>query len=253
VEIDGDLKNVLAVLVAMSPAAGVSPYVNSSGPSPLERASQSSHSCSSFRADSLHPRLSVLQYLDFSNYASRPWEKLLESLRDLAETQGEFTLHCLPGRTGGFASRCARPPQHESCRAAGGDPELSPDESPAAVHLLDALRHTSEDVKFGPAFILVMLRETHHDVRALPVLLEALHGGHKDLKLADSASVTSALEALGEAALSELRDALLDPDERVRLRAIRLIARHPNEPDAIRLAELLKVGARWSASALSRR
>jgi HEAT repeat protein len=181
VEIDADLRDAFAVVVVMSATANVSPYVNYEWAFAIGAGVPIVPLLLKIPANCLHPRLSVLQYLDFSNYASRPWERLLESLQDLAEAQGEFTL---------TAPRDAPPVVRAAARALDG---MNPGERqaaiqslaqmnhPAAVQLLvDALRHPSEDVRFGAAFIL---GETHHDVRALPVLLEALRCGHKDLKL----------------------------------------------------------------------
>jgi len=73
------------------------------------------------------------------------------------------------------------------------------------------------------------------DPRAVPGLMAAL----RDRGIY-SGSITGPLAALGEAALPELREALLDPNERVRIAAIGLIANLRQEMDACRIAELLK-------------
>jgi len=200
-EIDADLRDAYAVVVVMSPTASVSPYVNYEWAFAIGAGVAIVPLLLKIPADGLHPRLSVLQYLDFSNYASRPWEKLVESLRDLAETQGESTL---------TARRDAPPVVRTAAHALdsmnlverrAAVQTLAQMNHPAAVQLLaDALRHPSEDVRFGAAFIL---GETYHDVRALPVLLEALRGGHPDLKL-------WMIIRIGEAAVPGLLEALQD-------------------------------------------
>jgi HEAT repeat protein len=211
-EIDGDLKGAFAVVLVMSAAAKASPYVNYEWAFAIGAGVPVLPLLLKLPADSLHPRLGVLQCLDFGNYQSRPWERLLESLRDFAEAQGEFTL---------VVPRDAPPVVRSAARALDS---MNSDERrraiqslakmnhPAAIQLLaDALRHPSEDVRFGAAFTL---GETYHDVRALPVLLEALRGDNGDLKpwmiiRIGEQAVPGLLEALEDKNFPR-RDALLD-------------------------------------------
>src|SRR6266516_4660765 len=81
--IDEAIKNAFALIVIMSPEAKASEYVTYEWAfawgagikvipvlcKPIE----------------LHPRLETLQYLDFSNYSFRPWDKLIKLVKYEAE------------------------------------------------------------------------------------------------------------------------------------------------------------------------
>lgn len=79
-EIDQTIKASAAVLVVMSPAAKESEYVTYEwafawgvGVTVIPLMLQPTP---------LHPRLETLQFLDFTNRAARPWEKLMHALSD---------------------------------------------------------------------------------------------------------------------------------------------------------------------------
>jgi HEAT repeat protein len=200
-EIDSDLKDAFAAVVVMSPSAKVSPYVNYEWAFALGAGVPVVALLLKLPANGLHPRLSVLQYLDFSNYSSRPWKELLECLRDLAETQGEFTITAPRDAPPVLRAAARSLDSMNSVERRAAIQSLAQMNHPAAVELLaDALRHPSEDVRFGAAFIL---GETHHDARALPVLLEALRCGNEDLKL-------WMIIRIGEPAVPPLLEALRD-------------------------------------------
>lgn len=80
-EIDQGIKDSIAVIVVMTPDARKSEYVT------YEWAFAWGKEKKIFpimlKQTQLHPRLESLQYLDFTNRASRPWDKLIESLKDL--------------------------------------------------------------------------------------------------------------------------------------------------------------------------
>ncbi len=77
-EIDDTIRHAKAILAVMSPEARASEYVT------YEWAF--AWGCSKkiipimLRETSLHPRLATLQYLDFSNRLSRPWDRLYKAL-----------------------------------------------------------------------------------------------------------------------------------------------------------------------------
>lgn len=79
VEIDDGIRDCCALIVIMSPNARKSEYVTyewafawGGGVSVLPII---------IKSTPLHPRLETLQYLDFTNRLSRPWDKLLEVLK----------------------------------------------------------------------------------------------------------------------------------------------------------------------------
>ncbi|MFT3911466.1 MAG: toll/interleukin-1 receptor domain-containing protein [Ferruginibacter sp.] len=81
VEIDEGIINSIAVIVIMSPEAKKSEYVT------YEWAFAWGKEKRIFplmlKQTALHPRLESLQYLDFTNRATRPWDKLIKSIKEL--------------------------------------------------------------------------------------------------------------------------------------------------------------------------
>lgn len=80
-EIDDGISDSLAIIVIMSPEAKQSEYVT------YEWSYAWGKGKNIFpimlKQTSLHPRLESLQYLDFTNRITRPWDKLYESLKKL--------------------------------------------------------------------------------------------------------------------------------------------------------------------------
>lgn len=81
-EIDSGIENALAVIAIMTPEARKSEYVT------YEWAFSWGKGKKIFpimlKQTQLHPRLESLQYLDFTNRTTRPWDDLINSLRELA-------------------------------------------------------------------------------------------------------------------------------------------------------------------------
>jgi CheY-like chemotaxis protein len=78
VSIDQAIKNAFALIVIMSPDAQASEYVTyewsfawGAGVKVIPVM---------YKQTQLHPRLKTLQYLDFTNYPTRPWDKLFKAL-----------------------------------------------------------------------------------------------------------------------------------------------------------------------------
>lgn len=82
-EIDLGIENSVAVIAIMTPEARKSEYVT------YEWAFAWGKGKKVFpimlKQTQLHPRLESLQYLDFTNRSSRPWEKLIESIIELVK------------------------------------------------------------------------------------------------------------------------------------------------------------------------
>ena len=79
VDIDQAIKNAFALIVIMTPEAKASEYVAyewsfvwGAGVKVIPIL---------LKQTTLHPRLATLQYLDFTNRLSRPWQKLIEALK----------------------------------------------------------------------------------------------------------------------------------------------------------------------------
>jgi CheY-like chemotaxis protein len=84
-EIDQAIKNAYALIVIMTPEAKSSEYVTyewsfawGAGVKIIPVI---------LKQTSLHPRLEALQHLDFSNFANRPWNKLINVLKEAEHTE----------------------------------------------------------------------------------------------------------------------------------------------------------------------
>jgi CheY-like chemotaxis protein len=84
VSIDQAIKSAFALIVIMTPNAQASEYVTyewsfawGAGIKVIPVM---------YKQTLLHPRLKTLQYLDFTNYSTRPWNKLFEALRIAASS-----------------------------------------------------------------------------------------------------------------------------------------------------------------------
>jgi len=85
VSIDQAIKGAFALIVIMTPNAQASEYVTyewsfawGAGIKVIPVL---------YKQTQLHPRLKTLQYLDFTNHSTRPWDKLFEALKIAATSQ----------------------------------------------------------------------------------------------------------------------------------------------------------------------
>lgn len=83
-EIDLAIKSSFALIVIMSPEAKASEYVTYEWAFAWGAGVQVLPVL--YRATPLHPRLGVLQHLDFTNISVRPWDKLIEALKYALDT-----------------------------------------------------------------------------------------------------------------------------------------------------------------------
>jgi HEAT repeat protein len=194
--------------------------------------------------DKLHPQLEMLQYLDFTDRARPPWDRLM---RRLWELQGESQPHTV------VVARDA-PPAVKTAVAALDSPNADERRSalkslaqmnhPAAyAALVGAVQHTLRDVRVDAAFLLAKQTD-YKDPAAVPGLLDALHDENPQLRtlackalgdIGDAAAVpdllkiltqegdnnirwqaVGALGKIGGAAVPGLLDALHDDDWKVR-------------------------------------
>lgn len=80
-EIDEGINNSIATIVIMTPEARKSEYVTYEWA--FAWGKQKKIFPLMLKQTQLHPRLESLQYLDFTNRVARPWDKLIESLKEL--------------------------------------------------------------------------------------------------------------------------------------------------------------------------
>jgi HEAT repeat protein len=179
-EIDDGIKNALAVVVIMSPSARISPYVNFEWAFGIGCGVPVVPVLLKLSPGDLHPRLSVIQCLDFSNYLLRPWEKLVEALRELADAEREFTLRVPRDAPPVVRQAAIALDDMDRDRRRSAIASLAQMNHPAAIELLaEAVRHPIQEVRFGAAF---QLGEKHHDPRALPALMEAVRCGNEGFR-----------------------------------------------------------------------
>lgn len=80
-EIDNGIENSLAVIAIMTPDARKSEYVTYEWSFAWGKGKKIFPIM--LKQTQLHPRLESLQYLDFTNRTTRPWEKLINSIKEL--------------------------------------------------------------------------------------------------------------------------------------------------------------------------
>jgi HEAT repeat protein len=137
----------------------------------------------------LHPQLEMLQYLDFTDRARPPWDRLI---RRLAEVRGEQQ----PKRVESDAppaikSAVAALDSHNAEERRSALRTLAQINHPAAYDaMVNAVKHPMRDVRVDAGFMLAKQTQ-HKDPAAVPGLLDAL--GDDDPRIR-----TAAVKALGE-------------------------------------------------------
>ncbi len=143
------------------------------------------------RPTQVHPQLDMLQYLDFTDRAQSPWDKLFHRL---FEIQGQYQPSTVA------VSRDAPPAvkkavdaldSHNAEERRGALKSLAQMDHPAAyMALVGAVRHPVRDVRIDAAFVLTR-QANHQDAAAVPGLLDAI--SDDDVRIR-----SAAIKALGE-------------------------------------------------------
>lgn len=159
------------------------------------------------RQAALHPQLELLQFLDFSDAARPPWDRLI---RRLWEVQGEHQPYSIPlPRDAPAAVRgaVAALDSHNADERRSALRSLAQTSHASAyAALVAAVQHPLRDVRVDAAFMLAKQTQ-HREAAAVPGLLDAL--------TSDDARVrAAAVRALGEigdpTAVSPLLHILID-------------------------------------------
>jgi hypothetical protein len=139
----------------------------------------------------LHPQLEMLQYLDFTDQARPPWDKLI---RRLYEIQGEYqpnTVMVSRDAPAAVKTAVAALDSHNAEERRSALRSLAQMNHPAAYGaLVGAVQHTLRDVRVDAAFMLAK-QSNYKEAAAVPGLLDAL--GDDDLRIR-----IAAIKALGE-------------------------------------------------------
>jgi HEAT repeat protein len=218
--IDEAIKGATALVAVMSPEAFASQYVTYEWAFALGMGVKVIPLM--LRATALHPRMEVLQYLNFTSRDERPWESLIQHLQQIEQAQ-------IPSMV--IVPRDAPPAVKQAVAALDSpDPEarkvaidsLAQMKHPIALEALaGAVQHPTRSVRMDAAFRLSDITRSK-DVRALPGLLDALYDQ-------TSSTAIRAAELLGKIhdpeAIPDLLECLRRDDGRLRRTAAKALSR----------------------------
>lgn len=192
----------------------------------------------------LHPQLEMLQYLDFTDQARPPWDKLIRRLWEIQGEQQPHTVAVARDAPAAVKSAVAALDSHNADERRSALKTLAQMNHPAAyAALVGAVQHTMRDVRVDAGFMLAK-QTNYKDPAAVPGLLDALNDEDPRLRTAACKSLgdiahpsavpdllrvlikegdndirwqaTGALGKIGEAAVPGLTEALKDDDWKVR-------------------------------------
>lgn len=170
--IDQAIEEAFAVVVVMSPAAKTSEYVTYEWAFALGAKKQVIPIL--YKQTDMHPRLEVLQYLDFTDPLNRPWSRLTEHLGVVDSDIYSSTVQLpkgIPQAVIQAVNMLDSPNPDDRQLAldtiANMDHPLIPDTLAAIVN------HPTQDVRIQTAFALVEATD-YKDKRAIPGLVVAL-------------------------------------------------------------------------------
>jgi len=196
--IDTAIEEAFALIVIMTPEAKASEYVTFEWAFALGTGIRIVPLL--LRPTQLHPRLEALQYLDFTNMRSRPWERLIEDIKAAS--------HAEPGYSPRIPDKSSPPIRGAEIRSIK-DPTTVPE-------LIVALKDQERTVRASAAKALGGIE----DPAVVPALIEALNDKYEQVLRA----VASALGACrSQAAVPALIEKLMDPGEHVRISAARAL------------------------------
>lgn len=166
------------------------------------------------RPTAMHPQLEMLQYLDFTDRARPPWDKLI---RRLWEVQGEsqpYTVSVARDAPPAVKSAVAALDSHNADERRQALKSLAQMNHKAAyAALVGAVQHPMRDVRVDAAFLLAK-QTNYQEAAAVPGLLDALHDDDARLR----AAAAKALGEIGDpSAVPELLQIMnKDPDGNIR-------------------------------------
>jgi HEAT repeat protein len=168
-EIDQAIKAALALIVIMTPEARSSEYVTyewafawGAGVKVIPVL---------YKDTKLHPRLEALQYLNFTSRIARPWDDLIEAVKNAASSyipNSISSVQNIPPYLRQAIEELDSARVNVRKKAIESLAQL--DLPMAEEALIGAMQHPLQDVRIQAALILI----GHNDLRALPGVLEAL-------------------------------------------------------------------------------
>jgi HEAT repeat protein len=202
-------------------------------------------------AKDLHPSLSGLHALDFTDARSRPWSELFSTLQSLAASSRSSTVRKPRGAPVVIIQAARGIDSLVSAERLQAIDTLQQMQHPAAIEVLaGALQHPVREVRIEAALVLSRAK----DVRALPELLEAIRTPAVSARKGQQTYEIDEwiLARIGPAAAPELIHALRDPKGSVQAVAARALAKI-GDPSAIpALVQALEDGSDSVRSVLVR-
>ena len=208
-EIEEAIRGALAVALVLSERAAASAYVSFEWAFALGAGIPVLPLLLKIQPNSLHPRLTTLQALDFSNYMLRPWDALARSLKALSQAERPLSV-AVPRDAPMFVQQAVRSlDSSDASERAAAMKLLTELTDPGTREVLaEALRHPLADVRESAAQALAELK----DLRAIPVVLEAIRYERFDRVNYDT------LAQFGEQAIPILTPILRDATQGVGVR-----------------------------------
>lgn len=192
----------------------------------------------------LHPQLEMLQYLDFSDPAAQPWDRLMGRLREIRGEYKPDTISLAQDTPRAVKQAVEALDSHNAEERRSALRSLAQMNHPSAYSaLVAAVQHPLRDVRIDAAFLLAK-QTSNKEFAAVPGLIEALSDEDARIRSAavkvlgeigDPESVphlleivnherdgnirwqaTGALSKMGQAAVPGLVKALRDKDWKVR-------------------------------------
>ena len=220
-EIDQAIRDASVLIVVMTPEARQSEYVT------YEWAFALGVGVTvipvMLRDTTLHPRLAILQYLNFTNLKVRPWSELIEAVKkatNIPDTSTEDSVQNIPVfiiEATKALNRANRPERREAVKS------LALANHPAARDaLIEALRHPIKDVRIYAALVLLQFDDLV--IQAIPTLLDIQYDEDTELYR----QVMEALLQTGSNAVPGLLEALHNGNKVMRRNAARILGQIGN-------------------------
>src|SRR5260221_387214 len=222
-EIDQAINAALGLIVIMTPEAGNSEYVTYEWA--FEWGAGVKVIPLLYKDAKVRPGLEAVQYLNFTSRTTRPWDALIEVVKQAANfTVSNPTpiLTDMPSYLKQSVELLDSADPQERKNAVELLEQL--DHPLAHQALINALQHPLADVRIAAALVQGKL----HDKRAILSLIEALRVKDQSVNFA----AQEILIELGDSSINELLEVLMDKDAEVRCRAIEALGKIGN-PSAL--------------------
>lgn len=231
IEIDDGIQSAHALVVVMSPEAKASEYVTYEWSFALGAGIPVIPVL--YRDTTLHPRLARLHYLKFTDTTVRPWEDLIETIKEAVSESGVHVVRVPRNAPPHVKSAVLALDSANEADRSGAISVLAQTDHPSGKEaLVAALRHPIQDVRWQAA------QNLPHEPQTIPVLLEILRRGDWNVRRSyDFASLR--LPRLGEPGKAALFDALVDPEINI-WRIDEALVKVPSDEIVPRLLTLLK-------------